>query len=241
MKSPIFITGASRSGSSMIAGVFNLCGAFGGNMAVDGSNSRGMYENIRIRDSISKLILLKSDGDGEGQYPIPDKINIPTTLKSDVEQVMLQQGYKDGEWMYKDSRLTLAWEAWNYAFPDAKWIIVRRRTGDIVQSCIKTGFMKAFKKEKNIKALGYDNESDAWLWYVHQFESRFVDMITAGVNCRQIWPERMVHGDYKQLYETLDWLGLKWNNKIFEYIDPLLNPIRKKEMEAKYGSIGNTR
>ena len=52
-------------------------------------------------------------------------------------------------------------------------------------------------------------------------------MIEAGLNCRIIWPERMVTGDYQQIYETIEWLGLRWNNAIPSIIDPLLNKSRE--------------
>lgn len=234
---PIFITGASRSGGSMIAGVFNMCGAFGGNMKANGSNARGMYENIRIRDTIVKPYLLRLNADAEGQFPLPVDTHIPPTWKHDVENIMIKEGYKDGAWMYKDNRLALTWRVWHYAFPNAKWIIVRRRTGDIIQSCVKTGFMKAFKNEDNRKLLNLNSEEECWLWLVHEYEKRFVEMIEEGVNCKVIWPERMVYGDYKQLYETLDWLGLRWKPEIFNFIDPLLEASRRKEKEVKDGSI----
>jgi len=34
-------------------------------------------------------------------------------------------------------------------------------------------------------------------------------------------------GDYKQLYETLDWVGLSWKSEILNFIDPLLWGSRK--------------
>jgi len=39
----------------------------------------------------------------------------------------------------------------------------------------------------------------------------------------------MLHGDYKQLYDTLEWLGLPWRTEVLTYIDPLLWRSRKKE------------
>ena len=54
-------------------------------------------------------------------------------------------------------------------------------------------------------------------------------MIEAGLNCKVVWPERMVSGDYQQIHETLEWLGLKWNKEVINWIDPLLWYNRKKE------------
>jgi len=45
---PIIITGVPRSGSSMIAGVFKICGAFTG--AMDGEDRS--FENMHIRDEV---------------------------------------------------------------------------------------------------------------------------------------------------------------------------------------------
>ena len=232
MKAPILITGCARSGTSMIAGIINMCGAFGGNMSgPNRSNQKGMFENARIRNTILKPYLRKIGVDEKGQYPLPDvdNIEIPTNLKQRVEQVMIEEGYKEGAWMYKGAKMCLTWPVWHYAFPDAKWIIVRRRTGDIINSCLKTGFMSAFHREQNKKAVGATTESEGWKWWVHQHEKRFVEMMTEGVNCKIIWPHRMVHGDYQQIYEMIDWLGLEWKTDVLNFVDPLLWHARKNK------------
>lgn len=227
-KSPILITGAARSGAGMIAGLFHECGAFGGEM----SNKKGLYENDRIRELLVKPYMRRCNADEKGQYPLPDlgeNITIPVNFRRMIEKTMVDEGYKGGEWMYKDARIALMWPVWHFAFPNAKWIIVRRRTGDIIQSCNKTGYMTAFKQDSIRQTLGVNSEEEGWLWWVHEYEKRFVEMITEGVNCKILWPERMVHGDYKQMYETLDWLGLEWKTEVLTFIDPLLWGSRKKK------------
>lgn len=213
--SPILVTGAARSGSGMIAGTFVKCGAFGGVM----TNKRGLYENDCIRDTLVKPYLEKDGSDPNGQRILPDTgtLSIPRNWREEVERVMVSEGYIKGPWIYKDARLALMWPVWHYAFPNAKWIIVRRRTGDIIQSCMKTNYMDAYSTE------------EGWLGWVHEYEAKFIEMINEGLNVRVLWPERMVHGDYQQLYETLDWLGLKWSSDILNFIDPLLWTSRKKE------------
>lgn len=237
-KMPIIITGVPRSGSSMIAGVINRCGAFGGEM----SGFKGINENDAVKETLEKIYLANIWADEMGQYPLPrkDKISIPLTWKESVDEIFERQGYDGGEWFYKSSRACLLWEIWHDAYPRAKWVIVRRRTSDIIESCKKTGYMKAFKDEKKCKAVGAKTEDDGWLWMVHEYEKRFVEMITTGLNCKVLYPERLVYGDYSQLYDTLDWLNLKWTKDIFDYIDPLLETSRKKEKEVKNGSISNS-
>ena len=232
LPSPILITGAARSGTSMVAGVINMCGAFGGIMAgKNKNNQKGMFENVAIRNTILKPYLRQIKVDPLGQYPLPDVSNlvIPRDIQQRVEQVMVDEGYKAGAWMYKGAKMCLSWPVWHYAFPNAKWIIVRRKTEDIVRSCVRTGFMRAFYSDVNQKAVGVKTEDEGWRWWVEQHEKRFNEMINEGLNCKVVWPDKMVVGDYKQLYETLEWLGLEWKTEVLHFIDPLLFHSRKKK------------
>jgi len=231
MQEPILITGAARSGTSMVAGVVNICGAFGGSMSgPNRNNAKGMFENHYIRQQITKPYLRSINADPKGQYPLPDIENlpIPTGWRRRVEQTMVEQGYTDGPWMYKGAKMCLMWPVWHYAFPNAKWIIVRRKTSDIVNSCMKTGFMNLFARDHVREEIGVEDEREGWLWWVHQHEQRFVEMINEGLNCKVVWPERMVEGDYSQMYEMLDWVGLDWSSEVTEFIEPKLWKARKK-------------
>jgi hypothetical protein len=219
----------------MVAGAIHTCGAFGGKLGKGNMyNRKGMFENGTIRNSIVKDYLRKNGWDTKCQYPLPDVENlpIPGNWRSRVVKAINSEGYQEGPWFYKGAKMCLMWPVWAHAFPDAKWIIVRRRTGDIISSCINTGFMDAFSKADVRKAVGAATEEEGWLWWVHQHEQRFVEMINAGLNVRVVWPERMVRGDYKQLYETIEWLGLEWNSKVLGFIDPKLWKVRRK-MKAR--------
>jgi len=232
MKDVTLITGCARSGTSMVAGVVHLCGAFGGDMSgPNKNNAKGMFENAYIRNSIVKPYLRKIGVDSMGQYPLPDirNLNIPIDWKNRIEQVMQRQGYKDGPWFYKGAKMCLTWPIWHYAFPNAKWVIVRRRTGDIVNSCMKTSFMQAFTRKDTQQKVGVGSEKDGWIWWVRQHEERFVEMIQAGLNVKIVWPERMVDNNYQQMSEAIDWLGIEWKSKeVFDFIDPKLWKARRK-------------
>lgn len=231
MPEPILITGCARSGTSMVAGAVHLCGAFGGRMSGPNRNNlKGMYENARIRNDLTKPYLRQLGLDPLGQYPLPDinSLPIPTDWRQKVERVMIMEGYKEGAWFYKGAKMCLFWPVWHYAFPNAKWIIVRRRTGDIVTSCCKTGFMRAFRSRLNQRAVGAADEREGWLWWVERHLERFREIYDAGLNVKVVWPERMVGGDYGQLMETIDWLGLKWNSEVLGFIDPRLWKARRK-------------
>jgi len=228
--SPILITGAARSGTSMVAGSVNICGAFGGIMSgPNRNNQKGMFENHRVRENITKPYLRGIGVDPLGQYPLPDigSLPIPNDWQARIEEVMRDEGYRSGPWMYKGAKMCLFWPVWHHAFPNAKWIIVRRHRRDIVDSCLKTGFMKAFRNQQVQRAVGAADERHGWAWWVEQHLARFREMQDAGLNIKVVWPERMVQGDYTQLYETIDWLGLTWDSRVLEFVDPKLWKARK--------------
>jgi hypothetical protein len=240
MRDPIIITGCARSGTSIIAGAINLCGAFGGIMfGPNQNNQKGMFENTRIRGELIKPYLKQLGADPMCQYPLPDpeRITIPVDWRSKVQQIMVDQGYKDGPWMIKEPKIGVHWQVWHHAFPDAKWVIVRRRTGDIVNSCMKTNFMRAFSRPENQRAVGVKDEREGWIWWVNQHVERFVEMHVTdedGPNCKVIWPHRFVNRDYKPLHELMEWLGLEVSDKeawkkIFDFVDPRLWHSRQAE------------
>lgn len=222
-KSPILITGAARSGTSMIAGCINICGAFGGKMFPGNKyNEKGMFENINLRESVDKGYLRSIKMDPKGQYPLPDTSNlpIPSDWRNQVESIILKEGYQEGEWFYKGARSCLFWPVWHYAYPNAKWIIVRRRTADIATSCLNTGFMSYYK------------EYDEWVKWVNHHEEKFVEMIQAGLNVKQVWPERLIKGDYEQIHELIEWLGLTWKEKeVIDFISPKLWKAKQKHLK----------
>lgn len=220
-KSPILITGCARSGTSLMAGIINICGAFGGKMSGPNNyNKKGLFENIAIKQQVDKGYLKSIGMDPKGQKPLPDTGNlpIPSNWSQQVENIMLAEGYKEGEWFYKGARSCLMWPVWHYAYPNAKWIVVRRKTADIVNSCMSTAFMNAY------------NHPEGWLNWVHHHERCFVEMVEAGLNVKQVWPERMVRGDYEQVLEMIEWLGLVWKPiDVMEHIEPKLWKARKKQ------------
>jgi len=219
---PIFITGAERSGSTLIARILKLC-------EVHIGKTTNMLENIKITD------LLKNTYGDLGLDLVGNLVgfNIRSDWQNEIESVLIKEGYAGlNDWMYKSSLLCKTWPVWNYAYPNAKWVIVRRNKDDIVQSCLKTAYMYKFKSSRNLKVLNLTTESAGWDYWVDQHNKLFVTMMENGLNCRIIWPERMVYGDYEQIYELIEWLGLAWSNNIYSEIDPLLWHTRNKEKKG---------
>lgn len=216
LNSPVFVTGADRSGMMIISQVLNLCGGFSG-------FCNDKYENIQIKRLVDNYYT-DLGLSPKGQYPLPEtkKLFIPTNWKESILKIVQSEGYKGQVWMYQSPRITQLWPIWNYAFPDAKWIIVRRKPTDIINSCLRTGFMTAFASDAYQKEVDVLTESDGWKWWIHEHEKRFVEMIESGVNCKVLWPERMINGNYQQVLEMLDWNHLRWNEKVIPLVNRLL-------------------
>lgn len=204
MPPPILVTGAARSGTSMTAGIIANSGAFGGNMLGPNPNNRkGMFENGAIREQVIKHYFREAGADPMGQFPLPDPYDLPpfADLGHIMEAIMWAEGYQEGPWFYKGAKLCLIWPVVHLAFPKAKWIIVRRSADDIVRSCMKTRFMRAF-----------DSEEGWWGWVDHHLEC-FQDMKEAGLDVTEVWPSEFVAGDFRGIAQTVNDLGLTFDLK----------------------------
>lgn len=220
---PILITGAARSGTSMTAGVISICGPFGGKTSGPTRyNRKGMFENSDIRNRVVKPFLKKYGYDPMGQKPLPDitlmkKVSrddvVISELKSRVMKTIKSQGYNGkSRWYYKGAKLCLLFPIWNEMFPNADWIIVRRDAEDIVRSCLKTSFMRAYTGRSG------------WLGWVSEHEARFEEMADAGIKIQEVWPQRMINGDFTGIQNVVNNLGLNWDNRILQKVKEFVEP-----------------
>jgi len=196
------------------------------------NNAKGMFENFQIRNDVVKRYYASIGADILGQHPLPDikEIPIPIGWQGKIEDIIQDDGYEEGPWMYKGAKMCQHWPVWNYAFPEAKWVIVRRKTPDIINSCIRTGFMRAFMHRNIQRAVGAESEYEGWYWWVEQHLARFKEMIDDGLDTTVVWPERMVDGDYGQVKEMIEGLGLEWKeDEVITFIEPKLWKARKNK------------
>ena len=230
---PIFVTGIERSGSSIVGRILCLCNVFSGALT-------NMFENQEIRTRLID-IYEKFNADPKGQYPLPDPIKIQngisaTHFKMKLERILCRQGYVEGVWFFKSFRLLHLWPLFHKMYPEAKWIIVRRRTGDIINSCTKTAYMEAFEKDEVQKMVGVSSAKDGWLYWVHEQEKLINQAIEAGIDYKVIWPERIINYDYSQLMEVLDWVGVEGNEiELHSILNPILHKMKVDINKIRYG------
>ena len=134
---PIFVLGLPRSGTSLIAGVLGICGAWLGKTVPGGGseNPRGFFEHIALRENVNKEILRQLGCDPLGVKKLPGLAQIPEIpdFRETIHEMLASEGYNDKQyWLLKDAKLTLLWPVYNSTVPNARWIIVRRSAEDIV-------------------------------------------------------------------------------------------------------------
>lgn len=190
----ILITGAARSGTSLTTGMLQRLGAYLGRP----QDINDLNENVAIRQNILKPYLRSIGADPLGQSVIapPEAVKLRPGLREDVEAV-----FADGPqpWAYKDAKITLCWQAWAEAFPDAIWVIVRRDAEKIVDSCIRTKFMRH-----------YGDDRDGWMGWVRAHEERFEAMKAAGLDFIEVW-QRDVAADIKAFRPVAEHCGLPFD------------------------------
>jgi len=213
--SPIIIMGLPRSGTSLIAGIFQICGAWLGETVSGGKeNPLGYFENTLIREHVNKKILTVHGCDplGVRKLPAPDSLNIIPNLKETIHYLIHKQGYQSNKkWLYKEPNITLVWEIYRFAFENAKWIIVRRNKDDIVNSCLNTSFM-----------VQHSTKPEFWYRWIELFEQR-LDQFKQESNTwyREIWPHELILDDLNSLKRIIIELGLNYDEKeIKEFIRP---------------------
>jgi hypothetical protein len=211
---PILITGCARSGTSIIAGIIHYCGAWGGGMTgPNPNNKKGQFENKIIRDAITKPALRAAGLDPLGQKPLADPATwiIDPGWRGRVVDSIKREGYPGGPWMYKGAKMCQFWTQWHNAFPMAKWIIVRRDDADIINSCLKTGFMRAYRNEAG------------WQKWVNVHLQRFQEMKDAGLDVIEVWPTKVVNGQYGEMKLAVAHVGLEWNRDVIhDFVTPRL-------------------
>ena len=211
---PVFVTGAPRSGTSLVAGSLHACGAWlGKTLAGNAANPEGYYENGVIREGLVKAQLLQAGADPLGVRKLPALSGLPVQplLGGQVLQLLMQQGYMGAEpWLYKDAKLSLLWPLWRRAFPLARWVIVRRRAEDIVASCLRTDFMNQ-----------HSCDPEFWKGWVRAYEQRLDILKASGAWWREVEAAQLVSKGAGALRALVDDLGLEWNDaKVAGLIKP---------------------
>lgn len=213
MIEPIIVTGVPRSRTSMTCGTLHALGAFGGDMrGPTPNNQRGMFENKRVVAMV-KDYLRSMNCDPNAQHPLPsmDELKPWTNVRSQIQRAMIEDGYNGGPWFFKTVKGCHLWPVLHEAFPEAKWIIVRRDREGLINSLLRTSFMRAYQ------------DREGWSHYIDQHEARFAEILDT-CDARELHSDRVIAGDFEHFRKVIEGVGLKWNERaVRDFVDPQLS------------------
>ena len=193
----LLITGAARSGTSLISGIFDSLGAYGGYLVgASRENPHGFFENCRIREEVEKPALRACGADAlcQSSFP-PIGLEIPE-LRETVLQIFRRQGWDgDRPLYYKSAKICHYWPTWTHAFPEAVWVVVRRRKEEVTDSCRRAGFMR----------FAPDDDWGAWF---DEHLPRFDELRKLGAI--EINVDDLRRCDFSRVRQAAEAVGLPW-------------------------------
>ena len=201
----IFVAGAARSFTSLTAGILYYAGAWGQKDNFEGRDEP-VFENVNLLDSFDQA--------AKG-FKAVEFVSTPEVLSGCLR--LIAQSVFDKHSAPDDRIIFLkhpglivdnsgvAWQHWHNAFPEAKWIVVRRDTREIEQSHFKLyGKIKFHNRE-----------------VLTQIPIMLSHFENAGTKHFEIWPGQELQDPKRTRFkEMVSWAGLKWNKKIEEFITP---------------------
>jgi hypothetical protein len=184
IEEPIVLLGAPRSGTSLIAMCLASCGAWAGVCRpADRRNPRGYFENMALSEMLKR------------QAPMD---------RSEVEQVLADEGYAGGPWFVKHA--PQPWRHWLRDFKP-RWVAIHRPRNEIVRSMMA--------------ADGLDEVQATKLASVHIEHIREFANETRGVATIEARP--IIRGDFSALECLCDRLGLSFDrDRVVGLVDPSL-------------------
>lgn len=198
----ILVTGAARSGTSVITSMLQACGANLGNP----DNVNDLYENLAIREDLLKPLLQYYGGDRRGQRMFPSGFDKPHPYN-----IVDSFDAEFGEWgtsVYKDAKLILLWEIFQKELPKCEWLIIRRPVEQIVDSCMRTHFMNSW------------NTRAEWTQWVMYHEHRIEELKNSVLNYEEVWSNEVLE-DPTILKDIVEFYGLDWDeNAVRNCINP---------------------
>jgi len=175
----IIITGCPRSGTTLTSLVFQACGANFG-------KTNALLEDVPFKRSLKKNLSF-SGYDFLAQHPIPE-----TPLEPHKPLVFPKE-------IVKECKSVFFWEHIHEKFPDAKWVIVRRKQPEIASSCVRTSFMMRHKEHKD------------WFPMIRTYEKHLEDM-KAHVDFHEVWPKEFKNNpEDTSMRDAVEWCGYTWD------------------------------
>jgi len=133
----VFITGAPRSGTSMVTGLLQLCGLYLGNNLLPArkDNPKGFFEDLEFLAINREIFRLNSEGEGGGHRPPKEIKVLPEELLNKMKQ-FISKWPKDKIVGWKDPRTCITFPVWKKLIQpeEIRVVITSRPFNEIAQS-----------------------------------------------------------------------------------------------------------
>ena len=215
---PVFITGAARSGTSLVANLLEASGLWLGDTEHGRpENPSGFFENRRIRDGLIKTLLVSNKADPLGVDPLPiGNLFLDINLHKIIPRLLAADEYMGQQWGYKDAKLVHFWRDFIDCFPLSKWIFVKRNFKEIVASCERARFMNVEDGSRNHAF--WETWVEAYLDRMDQLKE---ELRKRKIKYFEIDVNLLVDGDLNELQDVVEALDLTWDAK---RMSSLINP-----------------
>ncbi|EAQ04182.1 TPR domain protein [Pseudooceanicola batsensis HTCC2597] len=198
---PVLVTGLPRSATSMTMRVLHAHGLWlGETVPGNRENPQGYFESRVIRDGIVKPLLSDMGADPLGVRSFPPRDVLPPCppLARRITRALRREGYDgSGPWGFKDPKLTLLWQLFDRAYPQAIWVIVRRDRGKVLDSLCRTSFMAR-----------HSTSPEYWTPFCNAYDFRLNLLRGSGARIFEVDADALSSGDLDQIRPVIDAAGL---------------------------------
>lgn len=208
LRNPIIIAAPPRSGTTMVAGLLKLHGAWVGRARVTnhpGSNSLIATENQDIKKLMKTLARTYKYNNWSEELPeiTPEDAKVlGTWLREAIEKIV-----PHGEpWLVKTAWTLIFYDIWKEAFPGAKWVIVSRHIKNIVQS-VKRHPKMALHKRKDVKK---------YIKALHKKQDQVWEEVTIK-RAHYVYADALSSGHMGTAGSLLTFCGITFNPEITRY------------------------
>ncbi len=154
MARALIVTGMHRSGTSLVASLFDHAGVNLGTqlLAPKADNPFGFFEDLEFLAFHEAALHAR----GQTILVTRDFVFAPTAAETERGRALAASRNKGALWGWKDPRTSLFLEFWNTLVPDAQYLLVYRHPVDVMLSLARRG-----------EVVGFDFFSSLDAWYVY--------------------------------------------------------------------------
>jgi hypothetical protein len=208
----IFVGTCPRSGSSMLTGILDRAGAFGGvTNGITKGNTKGQHENIGIPSLVFNPAYKKLKSRRPERVwldALDSRLPHLTNPRMDIAYVLMRHGYKSGPAYFKGGLYMFFFEQLLKAFPNSTWVLPYRDPTKIIESLTARDLGNGEKATLNA--------------YVQAYHSMYDFIEQSGADVWRIDTNDIIaNANYDKVHTLVDHLGLSWDlETVKDWIDP---------------------